>query len=142
MQSWTATGNPASGDDMPFAPPRACRCGAVIPAGKRCERCYPPEVQRAKKAAFDATRASAAERGYDAAWRRVRKDFLAKHPTCCAAGCTEPATDVDHIKSIQERPDLRLSWSNLRPFCHSHHSQRTARDQGFARTKVNKETKR
>lgn len=121
---------------MPFAPPRACRCGVIVPAGKRCPRCHPPEVERERKAKHDATRASAAERGYDAAWRRVRRDFLAAHPMCCAAGCNAPATDVDHILSIQERPDLRLSWSNLRPFCHSHHSQRTARDQGFARPKA------
>lgn len=120
---------------MPYAPPRACRCGAVVAAGQPCPRCAVPRA-RERKSQHDATRASAAERGYDAAWRRVRKDYLKAHPMCSAAGCAAPATDVDHIESIADRPDLRLSWSNLRSFCHSHHSQRTAREQGFARPKA------
>jgi 5-methylcytosine-specific restriction endonuclease McrA len=43
------------------------------------------------------------------------------------------AIDVDHLLSVRQHPELRLTWSNLRSFCHSHHSARTARDQGFAR---------
>jgi 5-methylcytosine-specific restriction enzyme A len=40
---------------------------------------------------------------------------------------------VDHIYSIRERPELRLAEFNLRPYCKRHHSERTAREQGFAR---------
>jgi 5-methylcytosine-specific restriction endonuclease McrA len=89
--------------------------------------------ERERKAIIDKQRPSSAERGYDAAWRAVRKQFIAAHPHCCVQGCGLPTVDVDHVLSIEARPDLRLVWSNLRPFCKPHHSARTARDQGFGR---------
>ncbi len=113
---------------MPIRAPRICSCGKTIASGAVC----PCRAKR--KAEADARRPSAAVRGYDAAWKRVRADFLKAHPWCCHPGCNKPATEADHVLSVAERPDLRLSWSNLRPFCKSHHSQRTARDQGFARS--------
>lgn len=82
----------------------------------------------------DARRGSAASRGYDADWRRCRAAFLLKHPLCLfceTAGRVEEATVVDHIISIEDRPDLRLDWSNLRPLCKPCHDRRTARDQAF-----------
>jgi 5-methylcytosine-specific restriction enzyme A len=89
--------------------------------------------ERARKAQFDRTRPSSTERGYDQAWRKVRARFLERNPICAALGCTELATEVDHIYSIRERPELRLAEFNLRPSCKRHHSERTAREQGFAR---------
>ncbi len=106
---------------------RLCgNCRRVIPAGRRCQ-CR--EAKR--KAAIDKARPSSGERGYDADWRAVRRQYLAAHPMCQHEGCTAHATEVDHIETVAARPDLRLSWSNLRGFCKSHHSQRTARDQSF-----------
>lgn len=106
---------------------RLCsRCRRVIPAGQRCQ-CG--EAKR--KAEYDRRRPSAGERGYDADWRAVRRQYLAAHPGCQHEGCTAAAVEVDHIQSVAERPDLRLHWSNLRGFCKHHHSQRTARDQSF-----------
>jgi hypothetical protein len=105
------------------------RPGIHRPSGAKSRE----ESERARKAALDARRPQAHERGYDWAWRRCRKLFVAKHPTCCVAGCGAPTQEVDHIQSVAERPDLRLSWSNLRPLCLRHHSQRTALEQGFAR---------
>jgi 5-methylcytosine-specific restriction protein A len=96
----------------------------------------PIERERIRKAYIDRARPPSSKRGYDSAWRKVRAEFLAAYPHCSAPGCQARATDVDHVLSVADRPDLRLSWSNLRPFCHSHHSARTARDQGFA--KMNK----
>lgn len=94
----------------------------------------PREVaERDRRAALDARRPSAEARGYDADWRRCRAAYLSVHPFCAAGGCSAPATDVDHILSIRQRPDLRLAWSNLRAMCHPCHSRRTATDQGFAR---------
>ncbi|SMH60489.1 HNH endonuclease signature motif containing protein [Azospirillum agricola] len=115
---------------MPRAIPKLCPLlKHGIYEGQRCPKCAAESRARA-----DQHRPSAAARGYDGAWRRVRKDFLAAHPACCAAGCSQPATEVDHVQSIADRPELRLSWSNLRGFCKPHHSQRTGRDQGaFAR---------
>jgi 5-methylcytosine-specific restriction endonuclease McrA len=89
--------------------------------------------ERERKERFDAQRPGSAERGYDRDWRRLRGLFLYHHPGCSVPGCSRPATDVDHIKDVRHHPNLRLEWSNLRAYCHRHHSQRTARDQGFAR---------
>jgi 5-methylcytosine-specific restriction endonuclease McrA len=90
------------------------------------------EAERRRKERFDRQRPSAGERGYDADWRRCRKLFLEAHPTC--SWCPAPATEVDHKISPLVRPDLRLTWSNLRGGCKSCHSRRTALDQGFARS--------
>lgn len=107
---------------MPFAAPRVCKCGALVTG--RCPTCT---------RAYDQERGGPRRRGYDAAWERLRADFLAAHPVCCIPGCGKPATDADHVTSVRERPDLRLVRSNLRPMCHPHHSQRTSRDQVHGR---------
>jgi 5-methylcytosine-specific restriction protein A len=94
--------------------------------------------EQQRKADIDKRRGSPAQRGYDAAWRRVRGAYLAAHPLCecddCQAGAKRitPAEVVDHIDTIEARPDLRLSWSNLRAMSKRCHDRRTARDQGFA----------
>lgn len=112
---------------MPSKPARLCTCGRVVAAGAVCE------CRQQAKAATDAARPSAAARGYDAAWRRARSMYLAAFPDCSTPECTRPANEVDHVISIRERPDLRLSWSNFRAFCKPCHSRRTARDQAFGR---------
>lgn len=89
--------------------------------------------QVAKKQA-DRRRGSAASRGYDAAWRRLRLAFLDANPLCrfCAdADRVTAASVVDHIISFTERPDLRLDWSNLRPLCKPCHDRHTALEQAF-----------
>lgn len=77
-------------------------------------------------------RGSAAARGYDAAWRRLRLAVLAEEPLCrfCKAeGKVTPATVVDHIDgNAWNRARL-----NLRPLCKPCHDRRTARDQAFGR---------
>jgi 5-methylcytosine-specific restriction protein A len=103
---------------MPFRPPLHRAPG------------WKPWSERSKD--YDLARGSSTARGYDGAWRKLRSAFLAEHPICCERGCSEPATDVDHKLSIADRPDLRLTWSNLRAYCHPHHSARTATEQGFA----------
>ena len=85
-----------------------------------------------RKAVHDEQRQRSAARGYSSDWQRLRATFLKHNPICCMRGCMADATDVDHITSVRDRPDLRLAWWNLRPLCHRHHSQRTAREQGFA----------
>lgn len=105
---------------MPSAPPRHCPAGHPPYTGRRCPHC---ETKRKK--ALDAARPSAAARGYDMDWRRVRGAFLKAHPACCV--CGQQATEADHITPISQG-GARLSWSNLRPMCKAHHSQRTARD--------------
>lgn len=68
-----------------------------------------------------------------APWLKLRKMMLAAHPMCAVAGCRQVATEVDHIRSVREAPDLALDPANLRCLCASHHSARTAREQSFNR---------
>jgi 5-methylcytosine-specific restriction protein A len=82
------------------------------------------------RAQKDRERGSAAARGYDAAWRTVREQHLANHPLCTACqaeGRVTAASVVDHIKTIADRPDLRLDPSNLRSLCKPCHDAHTAR---------------
>lgn len=76
------------------------------------------------------TRPSASQRGYGAKWRRTRAEYLRTHPICESEhGCIQPATDVDHIDGQGPKGPKGHDADNLRALCHSHHSQRTARDQ-------------
>jgi 5-methylcytosine-specific restriction protein A len=107
---------------MPYAAPRHRPLG------------YRTPQQRKREA--DKRRGNTTQRGYDGEWQALRKEFLAQHPYC---ECEEHrGTDgralaqvVDHIISIEERPDLRLEWSNLRAMTKRCHDRRTARDQAF-----------
>lgn len=82
----------------------------------------------------DAARPTSAQRGYDAAWQRIRKAFLAEHPHC--VDCGRAATEVDHIIALADGGTN--DWSNLQAKCKSHHSQKTAKqDGGFGNRKVN-----
>jgi 5-methylcytosine-specific restriction protein A len=88
------------------------------------------------KGTADRLRGNSAERGYDALWRRLRAWFLRHNPRCTFClerGVSTKATVVDHIKSIEEAPELRLDPSNLRSLCDRCHNRRTAIDQGIAR---------
>ncbi|QBX37232.1 MULTISPECIES: AAA family ATPase [unclassified Brevundimonas] len=92
------------------------------------------QQRKVAKRKADSRRGSAASRGYDADWRRLRAALLQANPLCLfceEAGIVEAATVADHIISIEDRPDLRLVWSNLRPLCKPCHDRRTARDQAF-----------
>lgn len=109
-------------------PARICACRFRIKAGDLC----PCEKQR--KAEADATRPSAAARGYDAAWRKLRAEHLKRQPNCVV--CGEPGDTVDHIKRVRDFPELRLDPRNLQTMCASHHSstaQRQERGKGGKR---------
>lgn len=69
------------------------------------------------------SRPSAGRRGYGIKWQRIRRRHLERQPFCVECGAL--ATDVDHIDGDSRNNEP----TNLRSFCHSHHSQRTARDQ-------------
>lgn len=72
------------------------------------------------------TRPSAARRGYDAHWRRIRANFLRFNPVC--DHCGRKATEADHIKSLATGGTH--AWENLQPLCKSCHSRKTARVDG------------
>ncbi|WP_296435588.1 MULTISPECIES: HNH endonuclease [unclassified Rhizobium] len=111
---------------MPTRAPRICQCGKVVPSGTRCS-CQ-EAAARERKARFDNTRPSAAERGYNAEWRKERKIFLSLFSKC--ARCAQPATLVDH--RIPHRGDQRLfwdrkNWQSLCSHCHNSHKQAAER---------------
>lgn len=91
-------------------------CPALVPAG-RCGEC---------SGEAEAKRGTAAQRGYDARWRRTRAAQLRRQPIC---PCGSLATDVDHIDGLGPKAPLGHTASNLRSLCHSCHSRRTGRDQ-------------
>lgn len=102
---------------MPVRAARICACGHRIASGALCA------CQVKRKAAADARRPSARERGYDSKWDRERAAYLALHPRCARPGCDEPATVVDHI--VPHRGDHKLFWSrsNWQPLCRSCHAR-------------------
>lgn len=109
-------------------PPHLCACGQIVPHGERCA-CQIKRT-RARNRRHDATRPSAAKRGYDRDWRAARDEFLRQHCTCRMCGA--PATLVDHIKP--HRGDKRLfwdrtNWQALCAPCHNRHKQRQERSQ-------------
>lgn len=108
----------------------------------------PCEVHaRERQKWVDETRGTSTERGYGSGWRRTRGVILAKRPhayvddhgivrghgplcvMCTMERRVTAATDVDHIDGNPRNN----TFVNLRPLCHSHHSSRTATDQGFGR---------
>lgn len=102
-------------------------CGARCPrlvSGGRCEGCH---AERRREA--DRRRPNSTERGYDHRWARFAKAYLADHPTCEETGCSEPATDVDHLDGRGPLGPRGFDRTNCLARCHPHHSQRTARDQ-------------
>lgn len=108
---------------MPKRPKRPCRypgCPNLCKSGTYC-----PEHSAGSP---DRLRGSAAERGYDAKWRRARKRFLQRHPLCAnclSRGVLTPATVVDHI--VPHRGDRALFWdeNNWQPLCKNCHDQKT-----------------
>ena len=96
----------------------------VLTADGRCD------AHRASaRRASDRRRPNSRARGYDARWQRTRRRYLAAQPWCEEPGCTEQATDVDHVDGLGPTGPAGHDPANLRALCHSHHSQRTARDQ-------------
>lgn len=112
---------------MPFAPPRLCSCGNIVPSGERCA-CQ-IKGDRARKARHDRNRPSSAARGYNHQWRKAREAYLVTHPHCNHPGCNVPASHVDHI--IPHRGDDRLFWdrSNWQSLCAHHHNSTKQREE-------------
>jgi 5-methylcytosine-specific restriction enzyme A len=74
---------------------------------------------------------SAAARGYDAAWRRLRLAHLAAHPFCVQCqqrGRVTAATEVHHIRRFIGLDDpLRLDPGNCESICEPCHQRESAR---------------
>jgi 5-methylcytosine-specific restriction endonuclease McrA len=59
-------------------------------------------------------------------WRAFRRAFLCRHPLCVVAGCTTPATHVDHTRS-RRAGGAPFDPANCRALCPAHHNAKTAR---------------
>ena len=80
---------------------------------------------------YDQDRGSSSQRGYGARWRRLRKLFLASNPLCAAClaeHIVRSATEVDHV--LPKSQGGTDDWDNLQSLCKSHHSEKTAREDG------------
>lgn len=80
---------------------------------------------RTHRARADRLKGSAARRGYDREWARIRREYLWFHPYCQWQDCTRAPAEVDHI----DGDTSNCAWDNLRALCSYHHKYRTARDQ-------------
>lgn len=111
----------------PSKPGRLCSkpgCRGIVRGGV-CSGCGP-----VKRHGWKHTQ-TRQQRGYDAAWLRLRDRYIAEHPLCeqCEAeGRITIAEQVDHIREFAGRDDpLRLDWGNLRSLCERCHMTKTAR---------------
>src|SRR5579872_3300163 len=117
---------------MPSAPPRACSdrpCPNFAEAG-----CHGRYREHAK--AKGRARGTTTQRGYDSTYERLMRMVLAEEPLCrecLKVGLVEASAQCDHIIPIRVRPDLRLVRSNLQGLCTSHHSAKTAKENGWVR---------
>lgn len=102
----------------------------------RCER-HAKEAEARYRAAHPDTRPSAATRGYDAKWRRIRAAFLKAHQEC--AECGEPGNNVDHI--VAKAQGGSDEWSNLQTLCARCHSRKTNQQDGGFGNKVRMEAR-
>ena len=99
------------------SPLRPCTfpgCRALVQGSSRCEA-------HSRRDSYPA--GSTTARGYDGDWRRLRDLKMRTDPVCelrihCQGAVAE---DVHHVISIRQRPDLRLTLSNLRSACHACH---------------------
>lgn len=85
--------------------------------------------KRRREAEDRKRRGTAAARGYDADWKRLRNKYLIAHPLCAHClrqGRKRMAVMVDHIVPLPEGE--RLDPANLQSLCASHHATKTAND--------------
>lgn len=121
---------------MPYAPPKPCLalgCGALTHF-RWCD------AHTANKRDADHIRGTAAERGYDREWRKVRSQALQRDQYLCVS-CRRnervtPAVDVDHIIPIAVAPELRLDPDNLQSLCRPCHRAKTERDKSLPQVAV------
>jgi 5-methylcytosine-specific restriction protein A len=69
-------------------------------------------------------RESAAKRGYDRRWRKLRLMYLRAHPLC--ETCGDPAIIADHI--IPKAAGGEDSWENLQALCQTCHNRKIAQE--------------
>lgn len=110
----------------PRAPSVCATPGCSRPAPPGQSRCEPHRLERQR--ASNAGKPSAAARGYDAKWRKFRRQYLAIHPTCVECGAA--ATDVDHVDGLGPLGPRGYDEANCAAMCRPCHARKTARHDG------------
>jgi len=111
-------------DKKPCATPW---CGTLT-ANTYCTAC-----QKKIDDQYEASRPSAAARGYNSRWRRESKAYLAHNKWCVhclAAGLHVEAEHVDHIKPHKGSHKLFWDKNNWQALCKPCHSFKTAKQDG------------
>lgn len=65
-----------------------------------------------------------------ARWKRISREYLARHPVCEWPGCGERARSVDHIVPHKGDEALAYDTGNLQALCKAHHDAKSRRDRG------------
>lgn len=104
---------------MPRKPPRPCR-------QPRCPHLTHDTsgyciTHSDKRGEYDRQRGSAGDRGYDHRWKKIRDNYLRRHPLCVECGTL--AQMVDHI--IPKRQGGGDSTDNLQSLCYRCHAKKT-----------------
>lgn len=107
---------------MPQKPRVPCKficCSALVSPGEGYCSAHNAEKYKQDKS----YRGNAKDRGYDAAWKKVRLLFLSHNPLC--ADCGRVAQMVHHRKALCDGGE-RLDFDNLVSLCNECHSARHA----------------
>jgi 5-methylcytosine-specific restriction endonuclease McrA len=111
---------------MVSAPQRLCTCGNYYPSSQGCPTC----AKRRHRNPVHGSRK----------WRETSKANLARHPLCAGYPLgyhgTTPvlAQCMDHILSLEQRPDLAFESSNHRSLCFDCNKRKgIAQEGGFGR---------
>jgi 5-methylcytosine-specific restriction protein A len=103
----------------PLSPCGWPRCPQLAWKEGKCQEHY-----HAARRLRDRRRGTAAERGYDAEWKRTRDAYLERNPAC--ERCGRPATEVHHRLALRFGGE-RLDSANLVSMCRSCHQGLTNR---------------
>lgn len=116
---------------MPFAPTVYCgQPGCTQRVHPRIGRCDAHRRQQQREHDRLRHRLSAALRGYDRQWRRLRERVLFQRPLCedCRArGELTLSAEVHHVVKVADDWQRRLDPDNLMALCEPCHRARSAR---------------
>jgi 5-methylcytosine-specific restriction protein A len=109
---------------MPHAARHPCK-GANCPELVERGKAYCPKCEKKYGGEYDRQRGTAAARGYDYRWKKIRERKLDTDPMCemKLPGCTRVAYDVHH----RDGDSHNHAWNNLESGCRSCHNKITAR---------------
>jgi 5-methylcytosine-specific restriction protein A len=114
---------------MPSRPNRPCNVSGCLNL-TTARYCDTHAADRDVVRSYDRFRGTAASRGYDADWTKVRLHALERDRYLCLHCLSKDlvtlAVDVDHIIPISVDPRRRLDLENLQSLCRPCHRKKTA----------------